>query len=140
VQIPACLWFFNKGKSSWKNDRKGQVLFIDARKMGTPVSKTQIEFSDEEIQTLAGTFNQWANGNYEDVDWYCRSVSIEEIASKNYVLSPGRYINTGDLDEDLRANAEVLDDLTSKLSEQMQVSSEISSRIAVALKAFGYEV
>ena len=52
VQIPSCLWFFNKDKRKWKNDRTNQVLFIDARKMGTPISRTQIEFSEEEIAKI----------------------------------------------------------------------------------------
>lgn len=140
VQIPASIWFLNKDKSTWKNDRKNQVLLIDARKMGSPVSRTQIEFSQTEIAKIADTFDSWANGNYEDIDWFCRSVSLEEIASKNYVLSPGRYIGTGDLDEDLRANSEVLDGLVSKFSEQLSVSTELNERISTRLKALGYEV
>lgn len=140
VQIPACIWFFNKSKSSWKNNRSKEVLFIDARKFGTAVSKTQIVFSDEEIGKLAQTFNDWANGNYEDVDWFCRSVSHEEIASKNYVLSPGRYIGTGDIDEELASNSETLDELSSNLSELLAESRDLEMRIAESLKALGYEV
>lgn len=140
VQIPSCLWFFNKDKSRWRNDRTNQVLFIDARKMGTPVSRTQIEFSDAEIAKLAEAFDNWANGDHEDVDWFCKSVTIEEIAQKNYVVSPGRYIGTGVLDEDLRVNSEVLTELTATLAEQVADSEELNKRIASSLKALGYEV
>ena len=70
VQIPATLWFFNKDKSKWKNDRNNQVLMIDARKLGSPISSTQIEFSAEEIERIGNTFEAWANGKYEDIDWY----------------------------------------------------------------------
>lgn len=140
VQIPASIWFLNNDKSNWKNNRKNQVLLIDARKLGSPVSRTQIEFSAEEIQRISDTFEDWANGDYTDVDWFCRSVNLDEIASKNYVLSPGRYIGTGDLDADLKANSEVLDELVSKFSEQMSVSNELNERISTTLKALGYEV
>lgn len=140
VQIPATLWFFNKDKSRWKNGRTNQVLFIDARKMGRPVSRTQIEFTSEEIGKLGETFDAWANGDYADVDWFCQSVSLEEIVQKGFVLSPGRYIGTGDLDEDLIVNSEVLDELTASLAEQMAESEELSRRISSSLKALGYEV
>lgn len=140
VQIPASIWFLNRDKSSWKNDRKNQVLLIDARKMGAPVSRTQIEFSQDEIDKIANTFENWANGDYEDVDWFCRSVSLAELASKNYVLSPGRYIGTGDLDEELKANSEVLDELVSRFSEQLSEANELNERISTSLKALGYEV
>jgi type I restriction enzyme M protein len=140
TQIPSSLWFFNKDKSRWKSDRRNQVLFIDARQMGTAISKTQIEFSEDEIAQIADTFNAWCDGTYEDVDWYCRSVSTEEVYTKNGVLSPGRYIATGDLDEDLIANSEVLESLTSSLAESLAVSRDLEVKIAKSLKALGYEI
>jgi len=140
VQIPSCLWFFNKDKSRWKNNREGQVLFIDARKMGTAISRTQIEFSDEEIAKIVSTFNEWANGDYEDVDWFCRSVAYEEIANKSFVLSPGRYIGTGDIDDDLADNSEVLDELVSRLGNQLHEAKSLSKSISKSLKALGYEI
>jgi type I restriction enzyme M protein len=100
VQIPSCLWFFNKDKSKWKNDRTKQVLFIDARKMGTPVSRTQIEFSDAEIAKLAETFNAWANGIYADVDGFCKSVTRGELENTNDTLTPGRYTGSESTDDE----------------------------------------
>lgn len=141
VQIPSCLWFFNKDKSKWKNDRSGQMLFIDARKLGTPISRTQIEFSDDEITKIAGTFNAWANGNYEDVDGFCASVSRQDIAKNSDSLSPGRYIGTevdeSESDEDF---AERMEGLTSDLAAQLGASSELEESIKVSLKALGYEL
>ena len=141
VQIPSCLWFFNKDKSKWKNDRSGQVLFIDARKLGTPISRTQIEFSDEEIAKIAGTFNAWANGKYEDVDGFCASVKREVIATNSGSLSPGRYIGTEEevlvSDEDF---SERMDSLTAELGSQMLQSSSLEISIKKSLKALGYEI
>jgi len=130
VQIPATLWFFNKDKSRWKNNRANQVLFIDARKMGTSISSTQIEFSTEEIQRIGNTFEAWANGNYEDVDWYCKSVHRDEINKKSDVLSPGRYIGTETLvgDQPLPLK-EVLPSLSLSIKEQLATGASLGKQI-----------
>ena len=130
VQIPATLWFFNKDKSSWKNNRKGQVLFIDARKMGTSISSTQIEFSPEEIKKIGDTFEAWANGKYEDIDWFCKSVKREDIAKKGDVLSPGRHIGTEALigDQPLPLK-EILPSLSHTIKEQLATSASLGKQI-----------
>jgi type I restriction enzyme M protein len=141
TQIPSCLWFFNKDKSKWKNNRDGQVLFIDARKMGTAISRTQIEFSDEEIQRIGNTFRAWCNGGYEDEDGFCKSASREEIAKNGNSLSPGRYIGTEDVesesDEDFNTR---MTSLTAQLSEQLAESRRLEELISKSLKGLGYEV
>ncbi len=141
VQIPSCLWFFNKDKSKWRNDRRGQVLFIDARKLGTPISRTQIEFSESEIHKLANTFNLWTSGDYEDVDGFCASVSRDVISANSDSLSPGRYIGTEEIesesDEDFDSRMKAL---TTVLRSQLSESKELESRISKALKELGYEV
>jgi type I restriction enzyme M protein len=130
VQIPATLWFFNKDKSRWKNNRKNQVLFIDARKMGTSISSTQIEFSPEEIKKIGDTFEAWANGKYEDIDWFCKSVKREDIARKGDVLSPGRHIGTEALigDQPLPLK-EVLPSLSLTIKEQLATSATLGKQI-----------
>ena len=141
TQIPSCLWFFNKDKSKWKSNRAGQVLFIDARKMGTAISRTQIEFSDEEIQRIGDTFRAWCDGDYEDVDGFCKSASREEIAKNSDSLSPGRYIGTEEVesesDEDF--NTRLLA-LTAQLSEQLAESRRLEEQISKQLKGLGYEI
>jgi type I restriction enzyme M protein len=135
------LWFFNKDKSKWKNNRDGQVLFIDARKMGTAISRTQIEFSYEEIQRIGDTFRAWCDGKYEDVDGFCKSASREEIAKNGDSLSPGRYIGTEEVesesDEDFNTRMLVL---TSQLSEQFAESRRLEANISKQLKSLGYDV
>jgi type I restriction enzyme M protein len=141
TQIPSCLWFFNKDKSKWKNKRDGQVLFIDARKMGTAISRTQIEFCDEEIQRIGDKFRAWCNGDYEDVDGFCKSSSREEIAKNSDSLSPGRYIGTEEVesesDEDF--NTRMLA-LTTHLSEQLTESRRLEALITKQLKGLGYVI
>jgi type I restriction enzyme M protein len=139
--IPSCLWFFNKAKSKWKTSRSNQILFIDARKLGTPISRTQIEFSDEEISKIANTFNGWRDGNYSDIDYFCKSVTRDEIASNGDSLSPGRYIGTGEVelesDQDIASRVQTL---TSLLSKQFEESNRLESLIAKQLKGLGYDL
>lgn len=138
--IPCTLWFFNKDKSKWKNKRDGQVLLIDARKMGTAISRTQIEFSNEEIQRIGDTFRAWCGGDYEDVDGFCKSASRKEIAKNGDSLSPGRYIGTeaveSESDEDF--NTRMLS-LTAQLSEQFAESHQLEEQILSQLRGLGYD-
>jgi type I restriction enzyme M protein len=141
VQIPAILWFFNKDKSKWKKKRNNQVLFIDARKLGTAISRTQIEFSDEEIARLSDTFNKWCSGEYEDIDGFCKSITREEIAKNGDSLAPGRYIGTEEVesenDDDFQTRME---SLTSQLSTQLAESQRLEALISKQLKGLGYEI
>ena len=141
TQIPSCLWFFNKDKSKWKNDRTDQVLFIDARKMGTAISRTQIEFSDEEIARIGKTFDDWANGDYEDVQGVCASVNRSDISKNGDSLSPGRFIGTeveeSESDEDFATRMTVL---TEQLGEQLAKSHELEAVIRKNLSGLGYEI
>jgi len=98
--------------------------------MGSPISSTQIEFSQEEIERIGKTFESWANGKYEDVDWYCRSVHRDEIKKKGDVLSPGRYIGTeapsGDQQLPLK---DVLPSLSLTIKEQLATSANLGKQI-----------
>jgi len=122
TQIPACLWFLarNKAPSPSKGegrgggrDRRGQTLFIDARKLGHLVDRTHRELSDEEIARIARTYHAWRSGSplppggegqgeggYQDVPGFCNSATSEEIASHGYVLTPGRYVGAEEAEDD----------------------------------------
>jgi type I restriction enzyme M protein len=141
VTIPATLWFFNKDKSKWKNNRNNHVLFIDARKLGSPISKTQIEFNDAEIKKIGDIFEIWCSSKYEDIDGFCKSVTREEIAKNGDSLSPGRYIGTEEVesenDEDFQTRMEIL---TEQLSTQLMESHRLEASISKQLRALGYEI
>ena len=140
VQIPCTLWFFNKDKSKWKNRRENQVLFIDARKLGYPISRNQIAFSDEDIKKIVDTFDAWTNGEYKDIDWFCKSVDREVIREKGDTLAPGRYIGTEIEDIEDGTFEERMQTLTLKLSEQTHGSHVLDEAIRIQLKEIGYEV
>lgn len=139
TQIPSSIWFFNKNKSRWANNRTNQVLFIDARKFGYAVSKKQIEFSDEEISRIASTFNEWCNGDYQDIEGFCKSVTREEIRAHRDSLSPGRYIGTEELDSDSDEDIDSrLQELTASLSELLTESARLEVEIQSQLGELGY--
>jgi type I restriction enzyme M protein len=141
TQIPCTLWFFNKDKSKWRNNRENEVLFIDARKLGTAISRNQIEFSEAEIQRIAHTFRNWCSGTYEDVDGFCKSTTREEIAKNYDSLSPSRFIGTEEVESesDEEFNTRILE-LTEQLSDQLAESRRLEEQISKQLKGLGYDV
>ncbi|MCP2085944.1 UNVERIFIED_ORG: type I restriction enzyme M protein [Paraburkholderia sediminicola] len=140
TQIPACLWFLAKQKTT----RKGEVLFIDARKLGQSVSRVQIELTDEDIARIADTVYAWrgdaeAKTDYADVPGFCRSVSLAEIAQHGHVLTPGRYVSAEAVEDDDEAFVEKMQKLTEKLGEQMAKGAELNALIRQKLGGLGYE-
>jgi type I restriction enzyme M protein len=140
TQIPACLWFLTKQKTT----RKGEVLFIDARKLGRSVSRVQIELADEDIDKIAETVYAWrgdagAKTAYSDVPGFCRSVSLGEIAEHGHVLTPGRFVGAEEVEDDDEAFAEKMQKLTEKLGEQMAKGVELDALIRQKLGGLGYE-
>ena len=131
--------------------RSGEVLFIDARKLGSSVSRVQIELSDEDIARIADTVHAWRNaqtshsregGNpvtYQDIPGFCRSVKLAEIAEHGHVLTPGRYVGAEEVEEDDEAFAEKMATLTAKLGEQMARGAELDQLVREKLGGIGYE-
>jgi len=137
TQIPACLWFLAKQK----NSRQGEVLFIDARKLGRMISRVQAELTDEVIDRIAATVAAWRgeDGEYQDTPGYCRSVPLAEIAEHGHVLTPGRYVGTEEVEDDDEVFAEKMQKLTEKLGEQMAKGAELDALIREKLGGLGYE-
>ncbi|MBD9604003.1 SAM-dependent DNA methyltransferase [Pseudomonas sp. PDM10] len=144
TQIPACLWFLAKQKAK----RPGEVLFIDARKLGTNVSRVQIEFLDSDIERIAQTVANWRGvpldvggeiAEFADIPGFCRSVSLAEIAEHGHVLTPGRYVGAEAVEDDDEAFADKMQNLTALLGEQMAKGAELDQLIRQKLKGFGYE-
>ncbi|OIQ87227.1 putative type I restriction enzymeP M protein [mine drainage metagenome] len=149
TQIPACLWFLAKNKAAGKSgriDRRGQVLFIDARKLGeVQLSRTQIALSDAEIQRIAQAYHawrgtRWAQSSYTDVQGFCKSASLEKIDKHGYVLTPGRYVGAETVEDDDEAFAEKMERLTAQLAAQMAKGAELEAVIREKLGGMGYAV
>jgi type I restriction enzyme M protein len=139
TQIPACLWFLVKQKTK----RKGEVLFIDARKLATMISRVQSELTDAVIERIGSTVASWRGedgaGEYQDVLGYCRSVPLAEIAQHGHVLTPGRYVGAEEVEDDDEDFATKMQQLTEKLGEQMAKGSELDQLIRQKLGGLGYE-
>ncbi|PKM31585.1 MAG: restriction endonuclease subunit M [Gammaproteobacteria bacterium HGW-Gammaproteobacteria-11] len=144
TQIPACLWFLTRQKTA----RPGEVLFIDARKLGTSVSRVQIELTDTDIERIAQTVANWRGepldvggeiADYQDIAGFCRSVKLVEIAEHGHVLTPGRYVGAEEVEDDDEAFAEKMQRLTQQLGEQMQKGAELDQLIRQKLGGLGYE-
>ena len=146
TQIPACLWFLTRNKNPGKGlrDRRGQVLFIDARKMGELVDRTRRELTDEEVQKIADTYHAWRGGNdageYADVAGFCKSATLDDIHKHGHVLTPGRYVGTGDLVKDNESFEERMARLTTELGEQLVESAGLQATMREQLKLIGFPI
>ncbi len=129
TQIPVCLWFLTKDKSDrtvaterTQRTRNREVLFIDARQLGTMVSRTNKELTDADISRITSTFHAWRGeeGTYEDVPGFCASVTLDKIAEHGYVLTPGRYVGS----EDVADDGEPLDEKIARLAEEVRAGFE----------------
>ena len=139
TQIPACLWFLarNKNPGGKLRDRRGELLFIDVRKLGTLVDRTRKEFSDKDITKIAATYHAWRGEPqapaYADVPGFCRAAKLEEIRSHNHVLTPGRYVGAADVEDDDVPFPERFAALRAKLETQLAESEALSAIISTRL-------
>jgi type I restriction enzyme M protein len=145
TQIPACLWFLTRDKTAHGRDRRREILFIDARKLGQMETRVHRVFSEADIALIADTAHRWrqdgnAEGAYEDVPGFCRSVKLEEIQEHDYVLTPGRYVGAEAVEDDDEVFAEKMERLTAQLAEQMAKGAELDAVIREKLGALGYGV
>ena len=135
TQIPVSLWFLSKTKK-----QPGKTLFIDARKMGTMVTRKLRELSDEDIKKIADTYNAFIDGTLKDVKGFCAVKTTEDIAAQDYILTPGRYVGIEDKEEDDEPFDEKMTRLTSELSQMFTKSHELEEEIRKKLGAIGYEI
>ncbi len=143
TQIPACLWFLARDRKNGKfRDRRGQVLFIDARKLGPLVDRTHRELTDEDIAKIAGAYHAWRGekgaGEYADVPGFCKSAPLEEIRKHGHVLTPGRYVGAEAQEDDGEPFEEKMRRFTATLREQHAEALRLDAAIAANLKELGY--
>jgi type I restriction enzyme M protein len=143
TQIPACLWFLARDKKNARfRDRRGEVLFIDARKLGAMADRTHRELIGEEIARIARTYHAWRGEKdadvYEDVQGFCKSTTIEQIRKRGHVLMPGMYVGSEKVEEDTEPFEEKMKRLTAKLREEVIQAQALSAAIENNLKELGY--
>lgn len=146
TQIPVCLWFVARDKSNGivkdkkLRDRRGDVLFIDARNLGSMVTRTLKELTAEDVATIADTYHAWRekNGQYEDVPGFAKSVKIEDIAARRFVLTPGMYVEQAAQADDDELFADKMAHLTATLKTQMERGNVLDMEIRSQLKKVGY--
>ena len=145
TQIPACLWFLARNKNpgnGWR-DRRGEVLFIDARKLGGLVDRTRRELSEEDIQRIADTYHAWREepgaGEYEDISGFCKSASLDDIRKHGHVMAPGRYVGAADDGEDDEPSAEKLARLSAQLRTLFSENALLEEAIKNVLTEIGHE-
>ena len=135
TQIPVSLWFLIKGKK-----QPGKTLFIDARKLGTMVSRKNRELTDADIRKIADTYNAFADGTLTDQKGFCAVATTEDIAKQDYILTPGRYVGIEEQADDGEPFDDKMKRLTGELAGLFEKSHELEQEIREKLGAIGYEV
>lgn len=150
TQIPVCLWFISKNKKAVdasedfvkRRNRQGETLFIDAREMGSMISRVNKELTTADIANIAKTYHAWRgedkDGAYEDIAGYCKSATLEDLKANDYVLTPGRYVGAADIEDDGIPFEEKMNELSQTLFAQMAEGQELDKAIRNNLKELGY--
>jgi type I restriction enzyme M protein len=138
TQIPVCVWILARDRRNHKfRDRSKEILFIDARKLGVMSDRTHKTLRDEDVAKIAGAYHAWRTkgGEYADVPGFCKSATLEEVRSKHaYVLTPGRYVGTEELEDDGEPFADKVSRLASLLLEQQIESARLDKQINAAMR------
>jgi type I restriction enzyme M protein len=169
TSIPVCLWFLTRDKKTLKvstkplgsHDRRGETLFIDARKLGTLIDRVHRDLSNEDIARIADTYHAWRSdrktlraslpdsrdslqkkplgSGYRDIPGFCKSAKLKEIQENGYVLTPGRYVGAAELEEDDEPFEEKMTRLTKELEAQFEENDRLAKQIRRNLKGINYE-
>lgn len=143
TQIPACLWFLTRSKTDGRfRNRTAETLFIDARELGTMISRKQRELTNSDIAKISGTYHHWRSKEavvrYKDVPGFCKSATIQDVRKNNNILTPGRYIDFKSVEDDGQSFDEKMQKLTADLKAQMEKAEGLDEAIKASLKKVGY--
>lgn len=133
--IPVSLWFLNRTKK-----QTNKILFVDARNMGSMITRKLRELSEEDIMKIAGTFDAFNSGTLENEKGYCAVVSIEDVAKQDYILTPGRYVGIAETEDDGEPFQEKMERLTSELSDLFAQSHNLEEEIRKQLSSIGFTI
>ena len=133
--IPVCLWFLNRRKT-----QPGKVVFVDARNMGTMVTRKLRELTEDDIERIAKTFEDYRNGSLEDEKGYCAVKTLDDIAAQDHILTPGRYVGIAEQEDDGEPFEEKMERLTTELSGLFEESHRLEVEIRKQLGSIGFKV
>lgn len=133
--IPVSLWFLSKNKQ-----QKGKTLFIDAKDMGTMVSRKLREFSENDVRKIGELYQSYEEGKLENSLGHWAVVDTQEIVKQDYILTPGRYVGIEEDEDDGEPFDEKMKRLTSELGDLFKQSHELEDEIRKQLEKIGYEV
>ena len=145
--IPACLWFVSRDKENSKfRDRRGELLFIDARNNGTMVDRRHRQLTPEDIKKISDTYHAWRGepidgkkNEYKDILGFCKSATLTEIRKQNHILTPGRYVGYEIEEDDDELFEEKMERLTTEIAEQMKEARKLDEEIKKNLESIGFE-
>jgi len=161
TQIPVCLWFIARdkrggtgvspvkkhgqdGRATFR-DRRGQTLFIDARKLGTMIDRVHRELTGDDIRKIADTYHAWRGdpalrdkAKYKDIPGFCKSATLDDIRRHNHILTPGRYVGAAEVEDDGEPFEQKMARLTDELREQTAQSAKLDKLIWANLEETGY--
>ena len=145
TQIPACLWFLSRTRRrDAARDRRGEILFIDARKLGRMVDRTHRELTDDDVTRVAKTYHAWRGkadaGEYADVPGFCKSATPAEIRKHDHVLTPGRYVGAEVQADDGEPFEKKMKRLVAQLHAQQAERAKLDAAIKKNLAALGFEI
>ena len=140
TQIPVCLWFLARDRANGLSgdatlrDRLGEVLFIDARKLGTMIDRAHKELTEDDIARIADTYHAWrtVDGDYEDIPGFCKSTTLEEVREHGHVLTPGRYVGAEEVEDDGEPFEEKFARLKAVLEAQFEEGRRLEDQVAAS--------
>lgn len=135
TQIPVSLWFLTKGKK-----QAGKTLFIDARNLGTMITRKQRDLTDEDIAKISKTHDAFIAGNFSEEKGFSAVVSIEEISKQDFILTPGRYVGLADKEEDNEPFEEKMNTLTSELATMFENTIKLQEEVKNQLSKIGFKI
>lgn len=139
VALPVSLWFASKNKTNGRfRNRKGEILFIDAREIFNQITRKQVEFTDDQIKKISDTARAWrgekGSGKYEDVAGFCKAVKLEEVEKNGFVLTPGRYVGVAEEEDDGVPLEEKMKELTLDLKQSFEEGRKLEKHILGSIK------
>jgi len=142
TSIPACLWFISRNKQETETNRKrkNELLMIDARGLGKQIDSTRKELTDYEIEKIASIFHKWKekNSDYQNIQGFCKTVTIEELVANDFNLSPNRYIELIEITKDEKSFDDLTDTIIDEINSDYNIRIKLEKQLQKELSNLGY--